>query len=276
MAQVVLVVNAGSSSVKFGVFGVGPDGTLAQAEQGQVEGIGGRPRFAVADPAGRTLVDRPVSAGMPRGHPGAIAEVVAWLRAHTDGAAPIAVGHRIVHGGESYAQPVLVDDAVLEDLERLVPLAPLHQPYQTEAIRAIRSALPGVPQVACFDTAFHVTQPPVARAFALPRAYAAEGIRRYGFHGLSYEYVTFALPSVAPEAAGGRVVVAHLGNGASLCAIRDGASVATTMGFTALDGLVMGTRCGSLDPGVLLYLMDRHGMTARDLERLLYEESGLL
>jgi acetate kinase len=272
----ILVLNAGSSSVKFGVFGLRPDGGLAPGVHGQVDGIGGRPRLAVADAAGRTLVDRPASAGMPRDHHGAIAEVGAWLRVQADGAAPVAVGHRIVHGGEAYTRPVLVDDAVLEDLGRLIPLAPLHQPQQLDAIRAIRAVLPDVPQAACFDTSFHLTAPPVARAFALPREFGALGIRRYGFHGLSYEYVAFVLPSIAPDVAKGRVVVAHLGNGASLCAMREGASVATTMGLTALDGLVMGTRCGSIDPGVLLYLMDQRGMSARDLERLLYEESGLL
>lgn len=275
--RVLLVVNAGSSSLKFAVFGVGLDGALAPALQGQVDGIGGtRPRLAVTDAARRTLVDRPLSTGLPRDHHGAIAEVGAWLRTQADGASPLAVGHRVVHGGERYARPVLVDDAVLEDLEALVPLAPLHQPHHLNVIRAIRATLPNVPQVACFDTAFHLTQPPVARAFALPRQYAAEGVRRYGFHGLSYEYVAQALPRMAPEVADGRVIVAHLGNGASLCAMRGRTSVATTMGFTALDGLVMGTRCGSIDPGVLLYLMDTHHMDARSLERLLYQESGLL
>ncbi len=276
MRRVVLVVNAGSSSIKFAVFGVGRDGDPAPALQGQVEGIGARPRLAIRDAAGRTLVDRPVSSGMPRDHHGALSEVGAWLRANSDGATPIAVGHRVVHGGETYARPVLIDDGVVADLERLVPLAPLHQPHHLKAIEAIRASLPDVPQVACFDTAFHLTQPPLARAFALPREYAAEGVRRYGFHGLSYEYVAAALPRIAPEVAAGRVVVAHLGNGASLCAMRGGRSVATTMGFTALDGLVMGTRCGTIDPGVLLYLMDRHRMDARRLEHLLYQESGLL
>jgi acetate kinase len=181
-----------------------------------------------------------------------------------------------VHGGQHFSEPVLVDTKVLTKLEALVPLAPLHQPQCLAVIRAVQDAMPTLPQIACFDTAFHRTQPAVAQAFALPRRLTDEGVRRYGFHGLSYEYIASALPTLGPGLADARVIVAHLGSGASMCALRGGRSVATTMSFTPLDGLVMGTRCGNLDPGVLLYLMDRHGLDARALEKLLYHESGLL
>jgi acetate kinase len=187
-----------------------------------------------------------------------------------------AVGHRVVHGGTRFTAACLIDAEIVRQLEALVPLAPLHQPHNVAAIKAVLQMAPGLPQVACFDTAFHRTQPAVARAFALPRRFADEGVQRYGFHGLSYEYIASALASRDRRAAYGRTIVAHLGNGASLCALRDSRSVATTMGFTALDGLVMGTRCGAIDPGVLLYLMAQHGMSPGDLEKLLYEQSGLL
>jgi acetate kinase len=188
----------------------------------------------------------------------------------------MAVGHRIVHGGEAYSEPVLIDDAVVDGLQALVPLAPLHQPQQIAAINAMAQLAPGVPQVACFDTAFHRAQSPLAQAFALPPDITAKGVHRYGFHGLSYEYIVSALPRVAPDCANGKVIVAHLGNGASMCAIDGGRSVATTMGLTALDGLPMGTRCGTLDPGVILYLMQHEAMDVRAVETLLYERSGLL
>src|SRR5581483_6453635 len=188
----------------------------------------------------------------------------------------IAAGHRVVHGGLQFTRPVRIDAAVLAALESLVPLAPLHQPHNLAAIRAITGRAPGLPQVACFDTSFHRTQPAVAQTFALPRRYTEEGVLRYGFHGLSYEYIASVLRRTDDRAAAGRTVVAHLGNGASLCALTGGRSVASTMGFTAVDGLPMGTRCGALDPGVLLYLMDRHGMDARALEKLIYQQSGLL
>ncbi len=188
----------------------------------------------------------------------------------------VAVGHRVVHGGRRFAGPALLDAATIAELEALIPLAPLHQPHNVAAIKAVARMAPALPQVACFDTAFHQTQPAVAQALALPRRYTDEGVRRYGFHGLSYEYVASALAATDPRAAAGRTVVAHLGNGASMCAMSGGRSVATTMGFTALDGLVMGTRCGAIDPGVLLYLLDRHGMSARALQQLVYEQSGLL
>jgi acetate kinase len=198
-----------------------------------------------------------------------------WLRTHLGGGVPVAVGHRIAHGGPSYAAPLRVDEAVLAALDRLVPLAPLHQPYNIAPIRSIESRFPGLPQVACFDTAFHRGHADVADRYALPDALYQEGVRRYGFHGLSYEYIARTLPRVAPEIADGAVVVAHLGSGASMCAMRAGRSVDSTMGFTALDGLPMGTRCGQLDPGVVLYLLTQKGWSATQVERLLYRDAGL-
>jgi acetate kinase len=271
-----LIINAGSSSIKFAVYHVAAGDALEAGVSGHVEGIGTQPHMAVRDAAGTTLLDVPLSAeGMPDHHR-AIAEIGAWLRSHLQGQGLAAVGHRVVHGGERYAEPVLIDAAVLTALDRLVPLAPLHQPHNLDAIRAVAAANPELPQVACFDTAFHRSQPAVAQAFALPRELSEHGVRRYGFHGLSYEYVSGMLGHLAPELAAGRVVVAHLGNGASMCAISAGKSVATTMGFTPLDGLPMGTRCGAIDPGVLLYLMDQHKMDTKALEQLLYYQSGLL
>ena len=274
MSDALLVLNAGSSSLKFSVFlDEEPPRLLLR---GQTAERSTRPHF-VARAAGAVIGERDWPAGTQLGHEGAIDHLFDWGRDGVLGEHPIAgVGHRVVHGGTRFSTPVLVDATTLAELEALVPLAPLHQPHNVAAIRAVARRAPAVRQVACFDTAFHCTQPPVAQAFALPRRYAEEGVRRYGFHGLSYEYIASALPGVDPRAAAGRTVVAHLGNGASMCALRGGRSVATTMGFTALDGLVMGTRCGSIDPGVLLYLLDRHGMDARALERLLYEQSGLL
>ena len=273
MDEPILVLNAGSSSVKFSVFDT-PADALAVRLHGEVEAIGEAARLHVSDAAGRALSDAPVDA---IDHDRAIAAIHRWFAAHVGSEAGFAgVGHRIVHGGPLYARPVLIDGGVIATLEALVPLAPLHQPHQIAAIRAVAAFAPRVPQVACFDTAFHRDQPVVARAFALPRELSASGIRRYGFHGLSYEYIVSVLPRIAPECASGRLVVAHLGNGASMCAIHDGRSVATTMGFTPLDGLPMGTRSGALDPGVVLYLLQHEGMDASALERLLYERSGLL
>jgi acetate kinase len=281
MSSALLVLNAGSSSLKFSVFAdADPPELLVR---GQLEELFTRPRFVAraVEKHGRSTVvgERVWPVGSSLGHEGAIEHLFSWgkndmpvLREHRLGA----VGHRVVHGGGRFFEPVRVDDAVLAELDALVPLAPLHQPHNLSAIRAVAEKAPSVPQVACFDTAFHASQPPVARAFGLPRRFAEEGVRRYGFHGLSYEYIASRLSSTDRRAAAGRTVVLHLGNGASMCALRGGRSVATTMSFTALDGLVMGTRCGSLDPGVLLYLMERHGMDARSLQRLLYEESGLL
>jgi acetate kinase len=275
MGDAILVLNAGSSSLKFSVFrnGEPPEQLL----RGQLEGLNTGPRFLARDQAGRTVGEKAWAAGTRLGHHGAIEFLFAWGHSGVlGGHRIIAAGHRVVHGGLKFTQPVLMDSDVLAVLDQFVPLAPLHQPHNLSAIRAVMDHAPQLPQVACFDTSFHRTQPAVAQAFALPRRYTEEGVRRYGFHGLSYEYVASVLPSHDTRAAAGRTVVAHLGNGASMCALRGGQSVASTMGFTAVDGLPMGTRCGALDPGVLLYLMDRHGMDARDLEQLIYHQSGLL
>jgi acetate kinase len=260
--------------MKFSIFESLEQHSLALRLHGQVESIHVEPRLTVSDAQGRSLGDERVRRG---GGDEAIRAIQHWFATHIGIQGGFAgVGHRIVHGGERYSQPVLIDGAVLAGLQQLAPMAPLHEPQQIAAIRAIRAASPHVRQVACFDTAFHSQQPALARSFALPRDYTARGIRRYGFHGLSYEYIVSVLPDVAPQCAGKRLVVAHLGNGASMCAIRDGRSIATTMGFTALDGLMMGTRCGSLDPGVLLYLLQHEHLGAGEIERLLYERSGLL
>jgi acetate kinase len=276
MAETILVLNAGSSSIKFELFArVGE--ALTPRFDGLIEGIGTSPRFVAKGAGGATIhEERWQEGGEDGGHLGALARLSAWLTPALAGASLLAIGHRVVHGGPDYSAPLLVDDAVLARLEALTSLAPLHQPHNLAGIRAAQRFLPGVPNVACFDTAFHRTQPPVADMFALPQALRDEGIRRYGFHGLSYEYVARQLHEVAPDLARGRVVVAHLGNGASMCAIREGHAVATTMSFTALDGLPMGTRTGQIDPGVLLFLMREKGMDADQLESLLYKQSGLL
>jgi acetate kinase len=274
MREPILVINAGSSSIKFSVFETAADRSLSAGLHGQVAQIGASPRIDVADAQGRNLIDQPVAA---RDHDGAIAALHDWLAAHIDRVAGFdGVGHRVVHGGMAYSQPVLIDDRVIASLEELVPLAPLHQPHHIAAIRAIRAAAPKVRQVACFDTAFHRAEPALAQQFALPRDLTAKGVRRYGFHGLSYEYIVSILPQVVPDCPRGKLVVAHLGNGASLCAIEDGRSIATTMGLTPVDGLMMGTRTGALDPGVILYLLQHEGMDAQAVERLIYERSGLL
>jgi acetate kinase len=274
MRQPILVINAGSSSIKFSLFEPAAGGALSPGVRGQVENIGKSPQLTVTDAAGSKLADQPV-AGV--GHEPAITAIQQWFSAHIGSEAGFGgVGHRVVHGGQKYSRPALIDDQVLSDLEQLVPLAPLHQPHQIAAIRAVTAVAPQLRQVACFDTAFHRGQPTPAQEFALPRQLTATGIRRYGFHGLSYEYIVGVLPQVAPDCAGGKLVVAHLGSGASMCAIDDGRSVASTMGLTPLDGLPMGTRCGALDPGVVLYLMQHEGMSAQAVEQLLYERSGLL
>jgi acetate kinase len=273
MVDALLVLNAGSSSLKFSVFlDHDPPRRLLR---GQVEGLPTAPRFTAGD-AGGTIAERSWPAGTRLDHDAAVEFVLAWGRSGVlDGHRVVAVGHRIVHGGTRFTLPVFIDSAVVAELESLVALAPLHQPHNVAAVKSVTRVAPHVAQVACFDTAFHRTQPAVAQAFALPHRYVDEGVRRYGFHGLSYEHVASALATHDPRAAAGRTVVAHLGNGASLCAMQHGRSVATTMGFTALDGLMMGTRCGAIDPGVLLYLLDRDQLSHRDLERLLYEDSGL-
>jgi acetate kinase len=275
MADSILVINAGSSSIKFSVYEIGDGAGLAPAYTGQIEGIGTRPRLRARDRSGVSLVDAQFEAAEVADVPSAIARVGAWLREQLGGRLPVAVGHRVVHGGPVYAAPVAVDDKLLAVLERFVLLAPLHQPNNLRPIRAIQQAFPGLLQVACFDTAFHRGHPEVADRYALPETFHQEGVRRYGFHGLSYEYIARTLPSVAPELAGGKVVVAHLGSGASMCAIEAGRSVDSTMGFSALDGLPMGTRCGQIDPAVLLYLMVEKGYDAKAIERLLYHDCGL-
>jgi acetate kinase len=275
MADAIAVINAGSSSIKFSLFAA-LDGDLELVARGQAEGLFTSPRFVAKDGAGKLLSEKAWGDGVQLGHTGALDHLVGFLRDVLGANRLVGVGHRVVHGGLEYAEPVRVDAAVLAALEKYVPLAPLHQPHNLAPIRMLLERAPELPQVACFDTAFHRAQPPVAQAFALPKAITDRGVRRYGFHGLSYEYVAGALPRHDASAARGRVVVLHLGNGASMCATVGGRSVASTMGFTAADGLPMGTRCGNLDPGVVLYLIDELRMDARAIEKLIYQESGLL
>ena len=272
MPGALLILNAGSSSLKFSVFRDSDPPELLL--RGQLESLLTEPRFVARDATGNVLDERTWPAGSTLGQTGAIQFLFDWGQRGRLGELRLAAaGHRVVHGGTKFTGPVRVDDGVLADLESLVPLAPLHQPHNVAAIRAVASHAPTLPQVACFDTSFHRTQPAVAQQFAIPRKLTELGIQRYGFHGLSYEYITSRLPQVVGHE---RTIVAHLGNGASLCAMRGGVSVATTMGFTPLDGLPMGTRCGAIDPGVLFYLMNQHGLDAHALERLLTNESGLL
>ncbi|MBL0352808.1 MAG: acetate/propionate family kinase [Dechloromonas sp.] len=275
MSDAILVVNAGSSSIKFSLFlerGEALDLLLG----GQIEGLYSAPRFKARDAAGAVVGERQWADGEPLGHDGAIAHLAGFLREQLGEHRLAAVGHRVVHGGSAYAAPVRLTAEIVEHLEQFIPLAPLHQPHNLKPIRLLLDNQPQLPQVACFDTAFHRNQPEVAQAFALPPAITDRGVLRYGFHGLSYEYIASVLPEVDPRAAAGRSVVLHLGNGASMCAIHAGRSVASTMGFTAVDGLPMGTRSGNLDPGVVLYLMDELKMDARAIEKLLYQQSGLL
>ena len=277
MNKYLLVINAGSSSIKFAIYQ--KDALSAQLvadAAGQIEGIGSQPSFTVKSANGSVLIERKLCVDEAHDHTDAISIIRSWLWEYFADGALLAVGHRVVHGGQHYLAPILIDAKVLMELEALVPLAPLHQPHNLATIRALLETMPSLPQVACFDTAFHRTQPDVAQGFAIPRRFADEGIRHYGFHGLSYEYIASVLPTVEPALVDARSIIAHLGSGASLCALHNGRSIATTMGFSPLDGLVMGTRCGNIDPGVLLYLMDRHNMDARALEQLLYHQSGLL
>ncbi|MDW8315205.1 MAG: acetate/propionate family kinase [Rhodovarius sp.] len=271
----VLVLNAGSSSLKCGLFEAAPDGGPRLLAGGQVEGLGGAARLALADAGGRALAARSRPAGAAVDHREALAALFALLPGLLGGRPVAIIGHRVVHGGVRFAAPVAVDEAVLAELEALVPLAPLHQPHNLAGIRAARALFPGIPQLACFDTAFHRTQPEEAERFALPERFFALGIRRYGFHGLSYAWIARRLQAEDPALAAGRVVVAHLGNGASLCALQGGVSQGSSMGFTALDGVPMGTRCGQLDPGVVLYMLDQLGMSSAEVARVLYHESGL-
>ncbi|MEZ0220739.1 acetate/propionate family kinase [Tardiphaga sp. 20_F10_N6_6] len=270
----ILVVNAGSSSVKFQVFSVEGEGNLDRRIKGQIDGIGSRPRLRANGPNAEPMADRVYPIEAVADVPAAMSVAGAWLREELN-INPVAVGHRVVHGGPDYANPVLIDHGVVGRLERYVSLAPLHQPHNLAPIKTILNNFPALPQVACFDTAFHRDHNALADHYAIPYELHAEGIRRYGFHGLSYEYIAKRLPQVAPDVAGGRVIVAHLGSGASMGAIKNGKSVESTMGFTALDGLAMGTRVGQLDPGVVLYLIAEKGMSVSKVQDFLYRDCGL-
>lgn len=274
MPDAILTLNAGSSSLKFALYELGAVKTLAL--KGFIEGIGVDPHLVVRDAAGAVLTERRWFSGGAGSHEDFLDGLLSWIDDHLGEDRLIGVGHRVVHGGADFGAPILIDPATLEALEKLSPLAPLHQPHNLAAIRAVGVVRPGLPQVACFDTAFHHGQAPVVTRFALPRELTEQGVRRYGFHGLSYEFVSHRLRALDPELAARKVIVAHLGNGASLCGMRDGRSVDSSMGFTALDGLVMGTRCGTLDPGVALYLLQQQKLTPEALEDLLYRKSGLL
>lgn len=278
----ILTINSGSSSIKFALFevdlsnhaGTG-DTSLEERARGQIDGLGGQPRFVVRDRTGTVLMDHAFEHQHDVDHAAGIATIVDFCTRHAPNADIVAVGHRVVHGGLAFTGPTILDADRIETLETLTPFAPLHQPHNLAGVRAAQNAFSSATQYACFDTAFHRSHPWVNDTFALPRRYYHQGVRRYGFHGLSYEYVSQTLSTIAPTEAGHGVIVAHLGNGASMCAIRNGESVASTMGFSALDGLPMGTRCGQLDPGVVLYLMAQERLSAREIEDLLYRESGL-
>jgi acetate kinase len=270
-----LVINAGSSSLKFCVYRLVDSGRWGLEAQGQIEGFGVAPRFRAKNAHGDELVDdhltEPVSEGRA-----ALNVLTVWLRARYGGGRVLGVGHRVVHGGARFSSPTIVTREILAELHELIPLAPLHQPYNLAAIETAFERLPGVPQVACFDTSFHRSHPAVAELVPLPKELCESGLRRYGFHGLSFEYIASVLPDVAPEIARGHVIIAHLGSGASLCALSEGKSIDSTLGFTALDGLCMGTRPGALDPGVVLYLFQVLGLSAKEVESILYKKSGLL
>ncbi|PLY39607.1 acetate kinase [Janthinobacterium sp. ROICE36] len=272
----ILVLNAGSSSIKFALFrAYGHPDRAGVLCEGQMAGIGHRVHFSVTDGAGTMLVASDLAPGTR--HADALGALLDWIAQQFDQQDLLAVGHRVVHGGARYSEPVVIDEQVMAELRRLIPLAPLHQPHHLAAINAVSLRYPAIPQVACFDTAFHHGQSSLVTSYALPRHLTDTGVRRYGFHGLSYEYIAGIMPTIiGQECAHGRVIVAHLGAGASLCALQDGVSIATTMGFTPLDGLPMGRRCGSLDPGVVLYLIEQMGMSAAEVAKLLYVDSGLL
>ena len=270
----ILVVNAGSSSVKFQVFAVEGDAPR-RLVKGQMEGIRTRPKLRAADGDGKALVEQAYAPEQVPDVAAALRTAGAWLR-DACSLEPVAVGHRVVHGGPEYHRPMLIDAEVLGRLESYVPLAPRHQPNNLAPIRALLAQNPGLPQIACFDTAFHRGHDPIADHYAIPENLYRDGVRRYGFHGLSYEYVASRLHSVAPSVAGGRVIVGHLGSGASMCALANGRSIESTMGFTALDGLPMGTRSGQIDPGVVLYLIDQAKMSSEEVRSLLYGACGLI
>ncbi len=278
----ILVLNAGSSSIKFAIFAASAGGRSQECGEllrGHIDGIGDAPHFRARTPDGRVIGDEAAELGTPetgKPHDRAIATLLGFIERFDASLEIRAVGHRVVHGGPDLAEPLRLAEKLLDQLDRLVPLAPLHQPHNLAGVRAAMAAFPAAVQVACFDTAFHRRQPWVADTYALPRHYYDEGVRRYGFHGLSYEYISGYMAKAHPERARGRVVVAHLGNGASLCAIKDARAMGSTMGFTAVDGMPMGTRTGQLDPGVILYLLAEKGLAAKEIETLLYKESGLL
>ncbi len=274
MAEI-LCLNAGSSSLKFALYAEPGTDEPSLLASGKIENIGLEPHLIARDAKGDVLADRRWTKDVTITHETLLKDLLREIEASV-GEDLIAVGHRIVHGGADHSAPARVDAPLLAALEALCPLAPLHQPHNLAAVRAVSRLRPALLQVACFDTGFHHGQPPVATRLALPRALGEEGMRRYGFHGISYEYIARQLRLIDPDTGGGRTIAAHLGNGASLCAMDGGRSIDTTMGFTALDGLVMGTRCGALDPGAVLYLLQQRGMTAREVEHLLYSESGLL
>ena len=275
MDDYALVLNAGSSSLKFCIYHRSDADSWRIESRGQIEGIGTAPRLSAKDGAGGILADHPLDKAV-RDVDAALDSLASWLRSRYGGVRVLGVGHRVVHGGARFTGPTVITPQVLEELRGLIPLAPLHQQYNLAAIEAVLERLPAVPQVACFDTSFHRGQPAVATVIPLPRELCRSGLQRYGFHGLSYEYIASILPQAAPEIAGGRVIVAHLGSGASLCALKNGKSMDSTLGFTALDGLCMGTRPGAVDPGVILYLFQNLGLSAKEVETILYKNSGLL
>jgi acetate kinase len=275
MADAIVVLNAGSSSIKFSLFTLGePDPRVVA--RGQIEGLFTAPKFVSKDEKGKVLSEKSWGEGKSLGHEGALDHLVAYLRGELKEHRLVGVGHRIAHGGPEIAKPLRLDEQVVSKLEKFIPLAPLHQPHNLAPIRFLMERAPQLPQVACFDTSFHRTNAQISQMFALPMEYFETGVRRYGFHGLSYEYIASILPNYDSKAARGRTVVLHLGNGASMCALNASHSAACTMGFCAVDGLMMGTRSGSLDPGVVLFLMAQRGMSAPEIEKLIYTKSGLL
>ncbi len=275
MKDAILVLNTGSSSVKFSVFVVDTQ-ALKLELRGQLDGLFTSPRFVARDPSGKVIAEKSWGEGIKLKHEGALEHLRTYLLGLSTQIRLAGIGHRVVHGGVKYGRPVLVNKRILADLQELIPLAPLHQPHNLRPIQVVLDGMPDVPQVACFDTGFHRSNRPLAQMFALPSALTEAGVRRYGFHGISYEYISSVLPQCDPRAAAGKTVVLHLGNGSSMCAISRGKSVASTMGFTAMEGLPMGTRCGSLDPGVILFLLEQRKMDVRAIEKMLYNESGLL
>jgi len=275
MGDYVLVLNAGSSSLKFCVYKPRDNGELDMLMGGQIEAIGTSPSLKAKDKAGASLINKILDADIKDGY-AAVDFLAKWLRTQFPNANLLGVGHRVVHGGKKYFRPTIIDEDVLKDLKDLIPLAPLHQPYNLAAIEALFKARPELPQIACFDTGFHRTHDEVVDLVPLPNDVRKDGVQRYGFHGISYEYISSMLPKLAPAIANGKVIVAHLGSGASLCAMKDGKSVDSTLGFTALDGLCMGTRPGSLDPGVVLYLFQSLMLSAKEVETMLYKKSGLI